>query len=189
MELETLVHENTSQGTETSTSGIKQHHSIATNRPRRTIGPPTRYGFEDIVSYTLVISSGDPTIFQEAVNSQEKSKLMGVMTEEMESLHKNQTWDLVELLERKRKIGCKWVFKKKEAISEKGGEKFKARLAAKGYSQQKGVDYEEIFFPVVRYTSIRAVLALVAHYDMALEQMDVKTAFLHGDLEEQIYME
>jgi hypothetical protein len=69
------------------------------------------------------------------------------------------------------------------------GEKFKAHLVAKGYSQQKVVDYEEIFFPVVRYTSIRAVLALVAHYDMALDQMDVKTAFLHGDLEEQIYME
>jgi hypothetical protein len=51
------------------------------------------------------------------------------------------------------------------------------------------VDYEEIFFPVVRHTSIKAVLALVAYYDMALEQMDVKTAFLHGDLEEQIYIE
>ena len=71
----------------------------------------------------------------------------------------------------------------------KGGEKFKARLVAKGYSQQKRVDYEEIFFPVVRHTSIRAILALVAHYDMTLEQMDVKTAFLHGDLEEQIYVE
>ena len=81
------------------------------------------------------------------------------------------------------------MFKKKEAISEKGGEKFKAHLVAKGYSQQKGVDYEEIFSPVVRHISIRAVLALVAHYDMALEQMDVKTAFLHGDLEEQIYIE
>ena len=86
-------------------------------------------------------------------------------------------------------IECKWVFKKKEAVSEKGGKKFKARLVAKGYSQQKGVDYEKIFFSVVRNTSIRAVLALVAHYDMALEQMNVKTAFLHGDLEERIYME
>jgi hypothetical protein len=71
----------------------------------------------------------------------------------------------------------------------KGGEKFKARLVTKGYSQQKVVDYEEIFFPVVKHTSIRIVLALVVHYDMALEQMDVKTAFLHGDLDEQIYME
>ena len=84
----------------------------------------------------------------------------------------------MELPERKRKIGYEWVFKKKEAVSEKGGEKFKACLVAKGYSQQKWVDYEEIFFLVVRHTSIRVVLTLVAHYDMALEQMDVKTAFM-----------
>jgi hypothetical protein len=60
-----------------------------------------------MVSYALVISSEDPTTFQEAINSQEKSKWMGAMVEEMESLHKNQTWDLVELLKRKRKIECK----------------------------------------------------------------------------------
>ena len=76
------------------------------------------------------------------------------------------------------------MFKKKEAVLEKWGEKFKARLVVRGYSQQKWVDYEEIFFPVVRHTSIRPVLVLVVHYDMTLEQMDVVTAFLHGDLEE-----
>jgi hypothetical protein len=76
---------------------------------------------------------------------------------------------LVELPKRKRAIGCKWVFKKKEAVSEKWGEKFKARLVAKGCSQQKEVDYEEIFSPVVRQTSIKAVLVLAAHYDMVLE--------------------
>ena len=69
VELETPVQENTSQGAETSTSRVEQHHRIATDRPRRTIKPPIRYGFEDIVSYALVISSGDPTTFQEAVNS------------------------------------------------------------------------------------------------------------------------
>ena len=140
MELETLVQDNTSQGIETSTSGVEQHHSIATERPRHTIRPPIKYDFEDMVSYALVISSGDPTTFQKAVNSQEKSKWMGAIVEAIESLHKNQTWDLVELLEMKRKIWCKWVFKKKEAVSEKRGEKFKAHLVAKGYSQQKEVD-------------------------------------------------
>jgi hypothetical protein len=80
-----------------------------------------------MVSYAPVISSRDPTTFQEAVNSQEKSKWVGAMVEEMESLHKNQMWDLVELLERKRAIGCKWVFKKKKAVSKKRGES--SRLA------------------------------------------------------------
>ena len=83
------MQENTSQSTETSTSRIEQHHSIATDRPKCTIRPPIRYGFEDMVSYALVISSGDPTTFQEVVNSQEKSKWMSAMVEEIESLHKN----------------------------------------------------------------------------------------------------
>jgi hypothetical protein len=109
----------------------------------------------------------------------------------MESLHKNQTWDLVELPERKRAIWCTWVFKKKEAILEKMGEKFKALLVAKGYSHRRRLTMRK-YFPEwlgILDTSIRAVLALASHYDMGLEQIDVKTTFLHGDLEEQIYME
>uniref|UniRef100_A0A2N9HW07 CCHC-type domain-containing protein n=1 Tax=Fagus sylvatica TaxID=28930 RepID=A0A2N9HW07_FAGSY len=97
--------------------------------------------------------------------------------------------ELTELPKGKKPIGCKWVFKKKEAVSEKEGERFKARLVAKGYSQRHGIDYDEVFSPVVRHTSIRAVLALVADQDLELEQLDVKTAFLHGNLEEEIFME
>jgi hypothetical protein len=66
VELETLMKENTSQGTEASASGVKEHHIITTNRPRRTIKPPTRYSFEDMVSFALVINNGDPTTFQKA---------------------------------------------------------------------------------------------------------------------------
>ena len=93
----------------------------------------------------------------------------------------------MELPKGKRAM-CKWVYKKKETISEKEGEKFKACLVAKGYSQKQGVDYDEIFSLVVKHTSIRTVLSLVAHFDMELEHMDVKTSFLHGELEETIYM-
>jgi hypothetical protein len=107
------------------------------------------------------------------------------MEEEMESLHKNQTLELVELPEKERAIECKWVYKKKKkAIYEKEGEKFKAFLVAKHYSHKKRVDCDEIFSHIVRHTSIKTVLSLVAYFDMQLGQMDVKTAFLHGDLEE-----
>ncbi|KAE8686551.1 cytochrome P450 71A9-like [Hibiscus syriacus] len=172
-----------------STTDDLQDYSLARDRVRRTnIKPPNRLGFEDLISFALIVNSDDPVTFHDAVTSQENDKWMAAMVEEMESLNHNRTWELVPLPEGKKPIGCKWVYKKKPVVTEKEGEKFKARLVAKGFSQQKGVDYDEIFSPVVRHTSIRAVLALVASWDLHLEQMDVKTAFLHGDLEEQIYM-
>ena len=157
--------------------------------PKCNIRPPIRYGFEDLASYCLVISSRDPSTFQEAIDSFERYKWMEAIVEEMESLNKNKTWEYSELPKGKKLIGCKWVFRKKEVVSEKEEERFKARLVAKGYSQRHGINYDEVFSPVVRHTSIRVVLALVAHQDLELEQLDVKTAFLHGNLEEEIFME
>ncbi|KAL4384756.1 hypothetical protein GQ457_15G014670 [Hibiscus cannabinus] len=161
--------------------------TVETGTERRiNVKAPSRFGFEDMASFALHISSDDPVTFQGAITSQEKGKWMAAMVEEMESLRKNQTWELVRLPEGKKAIGCKWVYNRKPAVSEKEGEKFKAQLVAKGFSQQKGVDYDEIFSHVVRHTSIRAVLALIASSDLHLEQMDVKTAFLHGDLVKEI---
>ncbi|KAE8661582.1 putative ribonuclease H protein [Hibiscus syriacus] len=164
-------------------------YSLARDRVRRTnIKPPDRLGFKDLVSFALNVSSDDPVIFHDAITSEENNKWMATMVEEMESLNHNRTWELVHLTEGKKPISCKWVYKKKPAVTEKEREKFKACLVVKGLSQHKGVDYDEIFSPVVRHTSIRAVLALVASWDLHLEQMNVKTTFLHGDLEEQIYI-
>lgn len=108
------------------------------------------------------------------------------MKEEMDSLLKNQTWSLVELPEGKKALTNKWVYKIKEEVD--GQQRYKARLVVKGFEQKKGIDYDEIFSPVVKMTSIRAILSLVATENLFLEQLDVKTAFLHGDLEEDIYM-
>eukprot|EP01018_Ginkgo_biloba_P031117 Gb_21340 [translate_table: standard] len=110
------------------------------------------------------------------------------MKEEMNALEKNKTWDLVELPKDKKVVSCKWVYKLKKGANDKV-QKYKARLVAKGYSQKEGIDFHEIFSPIVKLVSIRVVLALVALLDLELEQLDVKTTFLHGDLDEEIYME
>eukprot|EP00253_Pinus_taeda_P010519 PITA_10519 len=109
------------------------------------------------------------------------------MVDEMASLHKNEAWDLVELPAGRKPIGSKWVFKKKTNAEGKV-EKYKARLVAKGYSQVPGIDFGDIFSPVAKVTSIRLLLSVAAAFDFEVEQMDVKRAFLHGDLEEEIYM-
>ena len=121
------------------------------------------YCFEDLVSYALLTSSENPSTFQEAIESSEKDKWLEAMVEENESFSKNKNWELMELSKGKKPLSCKWVFKKKEAESEIERERFKARLVAKGYSQRHGIDYDEVFSPVVRHTSIRAILALVAN--------------------------
>ncbi|KAL0370739.1 UNVERIFIED_CONTAM: Retrovirus-related Pol polyprotein from transposon TNT 1-94 [Sesamum angustifolium] len=166
-----------------------QTYNLARDRHRCTnVKPPSKLGYEDMVSFALLVSGDEPTTFYGAITSQEKKMWMGAMVMEMESLHKNQTWELVQLPKGKKTIGCKWMYKQKPTILEKEGEKFQARLVAKGYSQQKGIDYDEIFSLVVRHTSIRAVLALITSWNLHLEQTDVKIAFLHGNLEERIYM-
>ena len=109
------------------------------------------------------------------------------MVDERESLHKNEAWDLVDLPTGRKPIGSKWVFKKKMNVEGKV-EKYKAWLVAKGYSQVPGIDFGDIFSPVAKVTSIRLLLSVAAAFDFEIEQMDVKTTFLHRDLEEEIYM-
>eukprot|EP00253_Pinus_taeda_P029097 PITA_29097 len=109
------------------------------------------------------------------------------MVDEMASFHKNEAWDLVELPTGRKPIGRKWVFRKKTNTEGKV-EKYKARLVAKGYSQVARVDFGNIFSPVAKATFIRLFLSVVVAFDFEVEHMDVKTTFLHGDLEEEIYM-
>eukprot|EP00253_Pinus_taeda_P029576 PITA_29576 len=109
------------------------------------------------------------------------------MVDEMTSLQKNEAWDLMELPARRKPIGRKWVLKKKR--NEKGKvEKYKSQLVEKGYSQVSGIDFCDIFSPVGKVAPIRLLLSVAAAFYFEVEQMDVKTKFLHGDLEEEIYM-
>ncbi|MCO5578894.1 hypothetical protein L7F22_032743 [Adiantum nelumboides] len=96
--------------------------------------------------------------------------------------------DLMELPEGKKALPCKWVYKKKFS-SDDPKPKYKAHLVAKGFKQKKGIDFEEVFSSMVKMTTLRTALKLVAIEDMELIQLDVKTAFLHGDLEEDVYLQ
>eukprot|EP00253_Pinus_taeda_P011075 PITA_11075 len=109
------------------------------------------------------------------------------MVDEMASLQKNEAWDLVELSAGRKPIGSKWVFKKKTKAEGKV-EKYKAQLVAKGYSQVPGIDFGDTFSPAAKVISIRLLLSIATAFDFDVEHMDVKTSFVHRDLEEEIYM-
>ena len=129
----------------------------------------------------------EPKTVHEALNSEQSSQWREAMESEYSSLIKNDTWDLVPPPEGKNIVGSRWVLKVKH--DENGSvNHFKARLVAQGYSQMKGVDYDEVFSPVARNTSVRSLLALANAHDLEIHQMDVKTAFLNGSLDCEIYM-
>lgn len=129
-----------------------------------------------------------PETVQEALNSCESKHWRAAMQDEYDSFITNQCWTLVDLPKGKKPVKCKWIFTKKRGLNEELL-RYKARLVAKGYSQQFGIDYSETFSPVVRYSTIRILLALAAQNDLEMEHLDVKTAFLNGDLEEIVFME
>ena len=106
----------------------------------------------------------------------------------MDSLKKNHMYDLVTLPNGKGTLKNKLVFKLKQE-GNNAKPRYKARLVVKSFNQKKGVDFEEIFSPVVKMSLIRVVFRISASLDLEIEQLDVKTVFLHGNLEEEIYME
>jgi hypothetical protein len=126
-----------------------------------------------------------PTRVEEAM---EDPKWTQAIKEEMEALMKNKTWNLVPLPRGKKTVGCKWVFSIKHK-ADGSIERYKARLVAKGYTQTYGVDYQETFSPVAKLNTVRVLLSLAVNLDWPLHQFDVKNAFLHGDLEEEVYMD
>ena len=109
------------------------------------------------------------------------------MQEEMKSLKKNNTYELMKLPKGKKALRNKWVYKLKK--DGKGNlVEYKPPLVVKGFGQKKGIDFDKIFSHVVKLSSIRIILGLVTNQDLEIEQLDVKTAFFHSDLEEEIYM-
>jgi len=129
----------------------------------------------------------DPVSYKEAMEDEHSSEWFKAMEDEIKSMSTNDVWNLAEIPKGAKMVGCKWVYKTKRD-SRGNIERFKARLVAKGFTQREGIDYNETFSPVSTKDSFRIIMALVAHYDLKLHQMDVKTTFLNGDLHENVYM-
>ncbi|KAL4559836.1 hypothetical protein LXL04_031982 [Taraxacum kok-saghyz] len=158
---------------------------VPLRRSSRDRHPSTRYSADE---YVLLTDGGEPECYEEAMEDEHKKKWVEAMQDEMTSLHENNTFELVKLPKGKRALKNKWVYKVKTE-EHTARPRYKARLVVKGFSQRRGIDFDEIFSPVVKMGSIRVVLGLAASLDLEVEQMDVKTAFLHGDLDKEIYME
>lgn len=136
----------------------------------------------------LETSNFEPIFYEEALCCKDSTKWLATMQEEMDSLYKNKTWDLVEKPSNYKLVDCKCVYKIKEDGIKGGDKRYKARLVAKTFIQKEWIDYKYIFSPVVKYTSIRILFALVSQFNLKLKQLDVATALLFGTLDETIYM-
>lgn len=136
-------------------------------------------------AYMMMGDFEDPVFFEDAVKEE---KWRQAMDNEMQSIEKNKTWFLTDLPSGARKFGVKWIYKTKQ---DEHGEviKYKARLVAKGYFQREGVDYSEVYAPVARLDTVRTIIALAAHKKWRIYQLDVKSAFLHGNLDEKVFVE
>ena len=175
---ETTVHE---QQGEESNQTVPE---AALRRSTRSKQQPDRYSYHISVALT---EDHDPSSVAEAKSAPDAPEWEIAMEREMKSLHSNDVWELVDLPPDRRIVGSKWIIKRK--IDADGAvERHKARVVAQGCTQRFGLDYEETFSPVVRFEPIRSIVSLGIQHKLQLHQMDVSTAFLHGELTEEVYM-
>ena len=133
----------------------EQPYLLARQRERREIRKPMRYvDFAYYVAAAKEVEYSEPSSYKEAISSKNATDWVFSMNEEFQSLERNHTWTLMKPLSGKRIVGCKWVFKKKVNGSRPKSLRYKARLVVKVYSQVEGVDFNEVFSPIVKHTSI-----------------------------------
>ena len=139
---------------------IEEAPKTSLRRSTRIKRPPRRYD-DYVTSVAFTANDNEPLCYQEAIEVSKSDRWKVAMKDEMMALGKNDTWDLVELPKGRQTMGCKWVFKLKQGVNDTE-DMYKVRLVAKGFSQKAGIDFHEIFSPMVKLVSIRIVLALVA---------------------------
>ncbi|KAK1678400.1 hypothetical protein QYE76_039248, partial [Lolium multiflorum] len=164
-------------------------NEIATEPRRSTRERATPDWYDPCLNVMIVDNNDeDPAMYEEAMMSPDSNKWQEAMKSEMGSMYDNKVWTLVDLPDSRKAVENKWIFKRK-TDADGNITVYKARLVAKGFRQIQGVDYDETFSPVAKLKSVRILLAIAAFFDYEIWQMDVKTAFLNGDIEEELYME
>lgn len=184
--------QNSSGGEEQHSSGGEENITLVPEiEPRRKMTrqnrgiPPVRYDPCNNANTTDI--DRDPKHYKEAMNSPHSDKWMKAMEDELDAIERNNTWKVVNLPQGRRAIGCKWVYKTKRDQTGNVKER-KARLVAQGFSQKYGIDYDEVFAPVAKGTTMRILLSVAGKRGYFVRHWDVKSAFLNGNLQEEIYM-
>src|SRR3954468_23395170 len=172
-------------GTNDNDHEIPKENTTEPRRSSRTRATPELYG--NPVMNFMVDENDDPATYEEAMMSPDSNKWLEAMKSEMESMYENQVWNLVDLPHDRKAVENKWIFKRK-TDADGNVTVYKDRLVAKGLRQIQGVDYDETFSPVALLKSVRIMLEIAAYFDYEIWQMDVKTAFLNGNIEEELYM-
>ncbi|KAK1605662.1 hypothetical protein QYE76_029335 [Lolium multiflorum] len=163
-------------------------NEIATEPRRSTRERATPDWYDPCLNVMIVDNNDeDPATYEEAMMSPDSNKWQEAIKSEMGSMYDNKVWTLVDLPDSRKAVENKWIFKRK-TDADGNITVYKARLVAKGFRQIQGVDYDETFSPVAKLKSVRILLAIAAFFDYEIWQMDVKTAFLNGDIEEELYM-
>lgn len=162
-----------------------QSDTIVKTLPQRQRKQPDRYGLMCTEKCNIYFS--DELSLEEALQGPEKKHWEQAVQEELKSFEENNAWEVVDIPVSGNIVKCKWVLKKK--CDAEDNVRYRARLVAKGCSQKYGVDYDETFSPVVRHTTLRLLFALSVQLNLNVTHLDVKTAFLNGELSETIYMQ
>ena len=173
-----------------STIPSTSHHSVDSSTLRRSARIQSRLaesGRDLVMNISETPTLFEPESYKHAMNTDDASDWKVACDEEMSSHQTANTWTLVPPVTNRKAIGCRWIFKYKKGPD---GQiiKNKARLVAKGFTQKDGIDFDETFSPTAKFCSIRAMIAIAAKQNYLIHQMDVKTAYLNGDLDEEIFM-
>lgn len=173
-------------GNEDSDSSTGSTDSVVNTLPARERRKPEWYGFSNMCTESTNVEVNELSL-EEALQGPEKEHWLRAVQEELQCFDNNSAWELADAPKGGTVVKCKWVLKKK--FDSDNNICYRARLVAKGYNQKCGIDYSETFSPVVRHTTLRLLFALAVQLDLDTVHLDVKTAFLNGELDETIYMQ